>query len=80
MAPLWGLSRMMAHRDGGDPAAVNRVMNVFLATLNDLGAETTRRFLRDNPSWREYTAMMLATSAATRGYCPRCGGRSARGG
>jgi hypothetical protein len=61
MAPLWGLSRMMAHRDGGDPAAVNRVMNVFLATLNDLGAETTRRFLRDNPSWREYTAMMLAT-------------------
>jgi lycopene cyclase CruA len=61
MAPLWGLSRMMAHRDGGDPAAVNRIMNVFLATLNDLGAETTRRFLRDNPSWREYTAMMLAT-------------------
>jgi lycopene cyclase CruA len=61
MAPLWGLSRMMAHRDGGDPAAVNRIMNVFLATLNDLGAETTRRFLRDNPSWPEYTAMMLAT-------------------
>lgn len=61
MAPLWGLSRMMAHREGGDPAAVNRIMNVFLATLNDLGPETSRRFLRDNPSWREYTAMMLAT-------------------
>lgn len=61
MAPLWGLSRMMAHRDGGDSAAVNRVMNAFLATLNDLGEATTRRFLRDNPSWREYTAMMLAT-------------------
>jgi len=61
MAPLWGLSRMMAHREGGDPAAVNRVMNAFLATLNDLGEATTRRFLRDNPSWREYTAMMLAT-------------------
>lgn len=61
MAPLWGLSRMMAHREGGDPAAVNRIMNVFLATLNDLGEATTRRFLRDNPSWWEYTAMMLAT-------------------
>ena len=61
MAPLWGLSRMMAHQEGGDPAAVNRIMNVFLATLDDLGTETTRRFLRDTPSWREYTAMMLAT-------------------
>jgi len=61
MAPLWGLSRMMAHREGGDPAAVNRIMNVFLGALNDLGEETTRRFLRDNPSWREYTAMMLVT-------------------
>lgn len=61
MAPLWGLSRMMAHREGGDPAAVNRIMNVFLATLNDLGPEMTRRFLRDTPTWREYTAMMLAT-------------------
>ncbi len=61
MAPLWGLSRMMAHREGSDPAAVNRIMNVFLGALNDLGEETTHRFLRDNPSWREYTAMMLAT-------------------
>lgn len=61
MAPLWGLSRMMVHREGGDPAAVNRIMNLFLGVLNDLGEETTRRFLRDNPSWREYTALMLAT-------------------
>lgn len=61
MAPLWGLSRMMAHREGDDLAAVNRIMNVFLGALNDLGEETTRRFLRDNPSWREYTAIMLAT-------------------
>ncbi|MHB8646210.1 MAG: hypothetical protein ACYDAR_10530 [Thermomicrobiales bacterium] len=61
MAPLWGLSRMMAHREGGDPAAVNRIMNVFLGALNDLGEETTRRFLRDTPAWREYTAMMLTT-------------------
>jgi len=62
LAPLWGLSRMMAH-GGGDVAAVNRVMNVFLGSLHTLGTGTTRRFLRDNPTWGEYTRMMLFTVA-----------------
>ena len=61
MAPLWGLSRMMAYREGDDPAAVNRIMNAFLGVLRDLGDGATRRFLRDNPTWREYTRMMLLT-------------------
>lgn len=61
LAPLWGLSRMMAPGASADPAAVNRVMNAFLGILNDLGPETTRRFLRDNPTWPEYTRMMLRT-------------------
>ncbi len=58
LAPLWGLSRMMAHSDArdADPAGVNRVMNVFLGSLRDLGTGTTRRFLRDTPTWGEYTA------------------------
>ncbi len=34
LAPLWGLSRMMAHGTGGDVSAVNRVMNVFLGSLH----------------------------------------------
>jgi len=63
LAPLWGLSRMMAHGAGGDVAAVNRVMNVFLGSLQTLGTGTTRRFLRDNPTWGEYTRMMLYTVA-----------------
>lgn len=61
LAPMWGLSRMMSYRAGSDPAAVNRIMNAFLGVLDDLGEGTTRRFLRDNPTWREYTRMMLCT-------------------
>jgi len=63
LSPLWGLSRMMAHSDAhdADPAGVNRVMNVFLGSLRDLGTGTTRRFLRDTPTWGEYTGMMLRT-------------------
>jgi lycopene cyclase CruA len=61
LAPMWGLSRMMSYRAGNDPAAVNRIMNAFLGVLGDLGAETTHRFLRDTPTWREYTWMLLLT-------------------
>ena len=37
------------------------MMNAFLGVLDDLGEGTTRHFLRDNPTWREYTRMMLLT-------------------
>ncbi len=47
---------------GGDPAAVNRLMNYFTRALKEIGQETTTRFLQDRYSFIEYIRIMLTTA------------------
>jgi hypothetical protein len=43
----------------GAPADVNRLQNIFLAVLNDLGVDLARRFFRDQMRWGDYHRMVL---------------------
>ncbi len=58
----WVFSRLMQPWSRTDPACVNRLMNVFCAALEDLGSETTLRFLQDRYTFREYLRIMLTTA------------------
>ncbi len=53
----WVFSRFMQPWDSD--ADVNRLQNVFLAVLNDLGEERARRFFRDRMVWGDYHRMVL---------------------
>lgn len=58
----WVFSRFMQPWPGSDPAAVNRLMNIFCRGLRDVGASTTARFLQDRYLFTEYIGIMLATA------------------
>lgn len=53
----WIFSRFMQPWRG--PADVNRLQNVFLRVLNDLGVDLARRFFRDRMRWGDYRRMIL---------------------
>ncbi len=53
----WVFSRFMQPWDA--PADVNRLQNIFLAVLNDLGEDLARRFFRDQMRWGDYHRMVL---------------------
>ncbi|MBK9710644.1 MAG: hypothetical protein IPO81_04800 [Kouleothrix sp.] len=53
----WIFSRFMQPWRG--PADVNRLQNVFLRVLNDLGVDLARRFFRDRMRWGDYHRMIL---------------------
>jgi lycopene cyclase CruA len=58
----WVFSRFMQpHRDG-DPASVNRLMNIFCRALDEIGPGATRRFLQDRFTFAEYIRIMLSTA------------------
>ena len=58
----WVFSRLMQPWSDRDPAGVNRLMNIFAATLAGLGLQTTTRFLQDRYTFGEYLRIMLATA------------------
>ncbi len=53
----WVFSRFMQPWDA--PEDVNRLQNIFLAVLNDLGEDLARRFFRDQMRWGDYHRMVL---------------------
>jgi lycopene cyclase CruA len=53
----WVFSRFM--QPWGAPEDVNRLQNIFLAVLNELGADLARRFFRDQMRWGDYHRMVL---------------------
>jgi lycopene cyclase CruA len=53
----WVFSRFM--QPWAAPEDVNRLQNVFLAVLNDLGGDLARRFFRDQMRWGDYHRMVL---------------------
>lgn len=57
----WVFSRFMQPRPG-DPASVNRLMNIFCRALGEIGPGTTRRFLQDRYTFAEYMRIMLTTA------------------
>jgi hypothetical protein len=59
----WVFSRFMQPHRAGDPASVNRLMNVFCRALKTVGARTTVRFLQDRYTFAEYLRIMLTTSS-----------------
>lgn len=58
----WVMSRFMQPWRGSDPAATNRLMNVFGKALAETGLQTTTRFLQDRYSFGEYVKIMLTTA------------------
>jgi len=58
----WVFSRFMQNQPGGDPASVNRIMNVFCRALGEVGQATTLRFLQDRYTLGEYLRIMLTTA------------------
>ncbi len=40
------------------PDDVNKLQNIFLAVLNDLGEDLARRFFRDQMRWGDYHRMI----------------------
>ncbi len=60
---VWVFSRFMQpYRPTERPDDVNRLMNVFCATLRDIGPGLTRRFFQDRFGWKDYHYMMLKTA------------------
>jgi lycopene cyclase CruA len=53
----WVFSRFM--QPWGTPADVNRLQNIFLVVLNDLGQDLAQRFFRDQMRWADYHRMVL---------------------
>lgn len=58
----WVFSRFMQPHKGGDPASVNRLMNVFCRALDEIGERATVRFLQDRYTFGEYIQIMLTTA------------------
>ncbi len=57
----WVFSRFMQPWDGRED--VNRLQNIFLALLNDLGHGLAQRFFRDQMRWGDYHRMVLGMFA-----------------
>jgi lycopene cyclase CruA len=55
----WVFSRFM--RPWNKPSDVNSLQNDFLAVLNDLGDDLSRRFFQDRMWWSDYHKMLLGT-------------------
>jgi lycopene cyclase CruA len=53
----WVFSRFM--QPWGAPEDVNRLQNIFLVVLNDLGQDLAQRFFRDQMRWADYHRMVL---------------------
>jgi lycopene cyclase CruA len=53
----WVFSRFM--QPWGAPDDVNKLQNIFLQVLNDLGEDLARRFFRDQMRWGDYHRMVL---------------------
>ena len=53
----WVFSRFM--QPWGAAEDVNRLQNIFLTVLNDLGLDLARRFFRDQMRWGDYHRMVL---------------------
>lgn len=58
----WVFSRLMQPWASGDPACVNRLMNVFCGALGEVGQDATVRFLQDRYTFGEYLRIMLVTA------------------
>ncbi|MEO5953843.1 MAG: hypothetical protein ABIQ44_15380 [Chloroflexia bacterium] len=58
----WVFSRFMQPYKNSDPAAVNRLMNIFCKALDRIGPKTTVRFLQDRYTLAEYLRIMLTTA------------------
>lgn len=58
----WVFSRFMQPYKKHDPAAVNRLMNIFCKALDRIGPKTTVRFLQDRYTFPEYLRIMLTTA------------------
>ncbi len=63
LRPAWAFARLLQPWPGGDPAAVNRLMNAFCAALQAVGPDATRRFLQDRHTFRDYLRILLTTAA-----------------
>ncbi len=60
---VWVFSRFMQPTNPAQRSDdVNRMMNVFCATLAGLGPGLTRRFFQDRFGWREYNRLILTTA------------------
>lgn len=60
---MWVFSRFMQPiKPGQRPNDVNRMMNVFCASLNQIGPALTRRFFQDRIGWRDYNRVILTTA------------------
>ncbi|HEU4328035.1 MAG TPA: hypothetical protein VFS21_33165 [Roseiflexaceae bacterium] len=57
----WVFSRFMQPWDGRED--VNRLQNIFLGLLNDLGHDLAQRFFRDQMRWGDYHRMVLGMFA-----------------
>ncbi len=55
----WVFSRFM--QPWGRPQQVNELQNVFLATMNKLGAEVATRFFQDRMRWHDYNRVVWYT-------------------
>ena len=63
ISQMWVFSRFMQpHQPGTHPDEVNRLMNVFCATLNRVGPTLTRRFFQDRIGWRDYNRVIFNTA------------------
>lgn len=63
LRPAWAFARLLQPWPGGDPAAVNRLMNAFCAALQAVGTDTTVRFLQDRHTFGDYLRILLTTAA-----------------
>ena len=60
---VWVFSRFMQPVNPKKrPHDVNRLMNVFCSTLNDIGPGLTRRFFQDRFGWKDYHRLLLGTA------------------
>jgi lycopene cyclase CruA len=60
---VWVFSRFMQpYHASKQPDSVNRLLNVFCATLDQIGTPVTRRFFQDKIIWRDYIRIMLTTA------------------
>jgi lycopene cyclase CruA len=63
LGPAWAFARLLHPWPGGDPAAVNRLMNAFCSALQAVGEGATVRFLQDRHTFRDYLRILLTTAA-----------------
>jgi lycopene cyclase CruA len=64
LRPAWAFARLLQPWPGGDPAAVNRLMNAFCGALQVVGTETTVRFLQDRHTFGDYLRILLTTAVS----------------